>query len=200
MENSGWNFDQSLQQKRSALQLAEYDVYCLFCLSGSEIRLANELNQVNCNFLALPLLRTMHKSKNGVRSLVQDVLLKGYVFLFVPAGTDISTLKAAKTAFRVLERENGRGLLSGSDRQYAKWVFSQGGLLDVSKAVNLGGKVKIIEGPLLDLAGNIKEYSKKNRNCHVQIEIVGKQLSVWLPFDWVVPESETLGTFDAADA
>ena len=118
---------------------------------------------------------------------MQDVLLKGYVFLLVPKGYDIASLQAGETAFRVLERARGGGLLMGDDRRYAEWILAQGGILDVSKAVRINDKVKIISGPLLDLQGSIAECSKRNRNCRVQFDMLGRRLDVWLPFEWVEP-------------
>lgn len=185
MNEAVWLFDGECRRRESLLRQKDFDAYCLFCMSGSEVRLAQEINCLNPECLAMPFLRMMHRSRNGERYLVQDVLLKGYVFLFVPEQSDIALLRKGETCFRVLERKRGGGLLIGDDRRYANWVLERGGILEVSQAARINDRVKIVSGPLLDLEGYITAFSKKNRNCRVLFEIMGRQLDVWLPFDWV---------------
>ena len=60
----------------------------------------------------------------------------------------------------------------------------------MSKAIKDNGKVRVISGPLYNLVGNIKEYSKKNRNCRIEITLFGRLISMWLPFQWVEEVTE----------
>ena len=177
------------------LEAVGYDAYCLFCATGTEVDIAGALNRGNERFLALPFVRMMHKSTNGVREMTQDVLLKGYVFLFVPHGTALYRVDGNVNIYYVLGQKNGAAVLTGSDRRYAGWILSMGGLLGVSQAARVGDRVKIVGGPLLDVAGSIKEYAKRNRNCRVQIDMAGQQLSVWLPFDWVEQVDAAVGQY-----
>ena len=64
----------------------------------------------------------------------------------------------------------------------------------MSKAIKVNGKVRVISGPLYNMVGNIKEYSKKNRNCRIEITLFGRLISMWLPFQWVeeVPEGKKI--------
>jgi len=187
-----WEFDEALAQRRTKLQNAGYTAYCLFCKSGREVALAKELNEGYPECLALPFLRIMHRSRDGERFTEQDVLLKGYAFLYVPAYSDTVPAFGARTGFRILQDMDGMRALEGSNRHYAEWVLSLGGIVGVSKALRVGSRVEIVDGPLLSLhtEGYIAEYSKKNRNCRVQIDLVGNQINAWLPFEWV--ESKAL--------
>lgn len=188
MEAGEWIFDYALAQRRERLCDSGYDVYCLYCKTGFEIEVASEINEKNESLITLPFLRLMHKSRNGERKLAQEALLKGYVFIYAPLKMDISSVETARYVYSILGRATGTGTLIDNDLKYAKWVLSLGGVVGISKALRVNEKVKIIAGPLLDFEGSIKDYSKKNRNCRVQIDIVGQQLSVWLPFDWVESE------------
>ncbi len=71
------------------------------------------------------------------------------------------------------------------DLRYAGLVLDSGGVLGMSQAVMINGKTKIVSGPLQDLEGTIKEYSKRSRNCRVEIQMFNRTLSIWLPFEWV---------------
>lgn len=189
-----WEMTEALWARSRQLQRDGWDGYCLFCLTGKECKLAAELNERYPAALVLPFLRMVHKSENGRRFDEQEVLLKGYVFAYLPSGTDVEQLRARSNSFHVLDRNTERettGALCGEDRIYAEWVLKSGGCLGVSRAIRLDGKVKIIDGPLLRMEGRIKEVSKKNRNCRVQLEIVGKTVNVWLPFEWVEDAEES---------
>ncbi len=195
MASRNWLLDDGLQTRRNNLIESGFDAYCLYCATGREIAAAQDLNEQNESFIALPFLRMMHKSRDGVKTLEQDVLLKGYIFLFAPRGADIFRAENGHDVYFVLGKANGERELTGSDFSYAQWVLSLGGVAGVSKALKVNERVKIIEGPLLELEGWIREYSKRGRSCRVEIDVVGKQISAWLPFEWV--EGENLLTMEA---
>ena len=66
----------------------------------------------------------------------------------------------------------------------------------MSKAIKVNGKVRVISGPLYNMVGNIKEYSKKNRNCRIEITLFNRVISMWLPFQWLVEVPEEKKTED----
>ncbi len=199
MESEKWCFTEQLSRLREQINTSGYDVYCLHCITGREVAAAQELNREHPNIITLPFLRLMHKSRNGVRELTQDTLLKGYVFVYTAKGTDISGTEKCRYVYKILGKREDERTLVGTDLKYAQWVLSLGGVVGLSKALKINEKVKIIEGPLLDYEGSIKEYSKKNRNCRVEIDVVGQQLSAWLPFDWVESERGMLDLMDLGE-
>jgi len=185
-----WEYAEALRQREHALREAGFDAYCLFCMSGSEIRLAQECNSLNENCLALPFLRAKRTREAGKRVLTQVPLLQGYVFLFVPKGYDIASLRRGEIAYRVLGRRENNDALAGEDLEYAKWVLNQHGVLDVAKAIQINDQVKIISGPLLDLQGCIIGFSRRKKNYHVQFEMMGHTVDAWLPYELVEPAGE----------
>lgn len=191
--NTGWIYDDGLRERERRLYERGFEVYCLFSMTNSEIRIATELNCLNESCIALPFLRMMRKKESGKRTLAQVPLLAGYVFLFVPEALSPDSLQKGKQPFRVLEREQGGGKLTGEDRRYAEWALAQGGILDVSRAVQMEDKVRIVSGPLLDLQGCITGFSKKSKNYQVEFEMMGRAVNVWLPYELIEPAGEWKG-------
>ena len=166
-------------------------------MGGKEIELAREINILykDKEVLALPFLRITHKSKNGVKSTFQKVMLPGYVFLYLPKDSKPFEIRPGGVSFHFVRNvEKNDYILHGSDEKYAQWVFNSGGIIGMSKAIKVNGKVRVISGPLYNMVGNIKEYSKKNRNCRIEITLFGRLISMWLPFQWVeeVPEEKKI--------
>lgn len=189
-----WEFGDDLKNKK--LKLAnEYDAYCLFTLTGQEEKLASEINDEYDYALATPIMKMAHRSRMGERFDVQEVFLSGYVFLYLPKDRDIKYIRSNRgNYFKVLSRSNDDGKLYGGDLRYAEWVLNVEGVLSVSEAIKIDGKVKIVNGPLKDLEGSIVEHSKKNRNCCIEIDFLGQKTRAWLPFDWVDFNNKELDT------
>ena len=190
-----WEFSEELEDRRTNLEIKGHDSYCLQTMGGKEIELAREINILykDKEVLALPFLRITHKSKNGVKSTFQKVMLPGYVFLYLPKESEQFEIRPGGVSFHFVSNvEKNDYILHGSDEKYAQWIFNNGGIIGMSKAIKVNGKVRVISGPLYNLVGNIKEYSKKNRNCRIEITLFGRLISMWLPFQWVeeVPEEK----------
>ena len=192
-----WEFSEELEDKRTNLEIKGHDSYCLQTMGGKEIELAREINILykDKEVLALPFLRITHKSKNGVKSAFQKVMLPGYVFLYLPKDSKPFEIRPGGVSFHFVSNvEKNDYILHGSDEKYAQWVFNSGGIIGMSKAIKVNGKVRVISGPLYNMVGNIREYSKKNRNCRIEITLFGRLISMWLPFQWVeeVPEEKKI--------
>ena len=192
-----WEFSEELEDRRTNLEIKGHDSYCLQTMGGKEIELAREINILykDKEVLALPFLRITHKSKNGIKSTFQKVMLPGYVFLYLPKDSKPFEIRSGGVSFHFVSNvEKNDCILHGSDEKYAQWVFNSGGIIGMSKAIKVNGKVRVISGPLYNMVGNIKEYSKKNRNCRIEITLFGRLISMWLPFQWVeeVPEGKKI--------
>ncbi len=188
-----WEVTDDIKNRQERLEENGYNAYCLETKSGWECDLANHLNLLNNEILALPFIKVSHVSKKGKRSETQKVLLPSYVFLFCPIDYNIENIvRSFREGFHfVYSTESDDKTLQKGDLLYAKWVFSSSGIIGMSKAIRSGSKVKIIDGPLLALEGTIKEYSKKNRNCRVETVLFNRTINVWLPFTYVekLPQS-----------
>ena len=161
-----------------------FDSYVLFTMSGKEDDLAEELNKTYEDLYCLILRRMVHRSDHGRKWDEEAVLIKGYVFVFAPMGYDIRYVKSENNPFRILKSKLDMGKLFGDDLEYAQWVLKQDGLIGISKAIRVNEKVKIIEGPLAEMEGNIVQYSRRNRNCLVELSFMNRTIRTWLPFEW----------------
>lgn len=189
-----WQFSDELKKRKLKLVSEGYDAYCLFTLEGLEVKLANELNKEYDYLIASPLMKMAHRSNNGEKYDVEEVLLGGYIFLYLPTFKDPYHIKSNYYSYKILSRKNDDGKLTLGDLEYAKWVLDVEGMLSVSEAIKIDGKVKIIKGALKKLEGNIVEYSKKNRNCCVEIDFLGQKTRTWLPFEWVDFDCDEINT------
>ena len=189
-----WQFDDDLKLRKLKLIEYGYNAYCFFVLQGQELNIAEELNNNYDYIIATPLTKMSHRSRKGYKFDVQEVLLSGYVFCFIPKDRDIFKIKSSKNTIRVLNWKNDDGKLYGKDLDYANWILDVEGFLTVSEAIKINGKVKIVNGPLKNLEGNIVEYSKHNRNCRIEIHLLNQTINAWLPFDYVDADISDLDT------
>ncbi|MCR4634495.1 MAG: hypothetical protein K5648_10255 [Erysipelotrichaceae bacterium] len=161
-----------------------FDSYVFFTLSGKEEDLAEELNGKYEDIYCLVLKRMVHRSDHGRKWDEESVLIKGYVFVYVHENYDIRDVRSDNNPFKILKWKLELGKLFGEDLEYATWVLKQDDLIGISKAIRINEKVKIIEGPLAELEGHILKYSRRNRNCLVEVDFMNRKIETWLPFEW----------------
>lgn len=161
-----------------------FDSYVFFTLSGKEEDLAEELNGKYDSIYALVLKRMVHRSDHGRKWDEESVLIKGYVFIYTPKNYDIRLIRSDNNPYKILKWQLEYGKLFGDDYRYSDWVLRQDGLIGISKAIKVNEKVKIVDGPLAQLEGYIVEYSKRNRNCCVELTFMNQTIRTWLPFEW----------------
>ena len=182
-----WEITEEISNRQSKLEESGYTAYCLRTRTGWECDLARNLNYLNPSVLALPFLKVSHKSTKGVKSTELRLVLPSYVFLFSQPDLDIWSIdRKFREGFSFVTNVNPEDIvLKGGDLRYARWVFGSAGIIGMSRAIKVNGRVKIIDGPLLSLEGHIKEYSKKNRNCRIETVLFNRVIDVWLPFTYV---------------
>lgn len=172
------------QQLREDFLANGFDSYVFFTLSGKEVDLAEELNSKYENIYCLVLRRMIHRSDHGRKWDEESVLIKGYVFVYVPVNYDIRYIRSDNNPFKILKWKLDLGRLFGDDLLYSEWVLKQDGLIGVSKAVRINQKVKIVDGPLAEFEGYIVKYSPRNRNCLVELTFMNQTIRTWLPFEY----------------
>ena len=180
-----FELNDELKQRKENIIDKGYNVHCLFCLPGTEITLATELNNNYDYLLALPILKMSHRSRNGYKFDVQEPLIPGYIFIYMLEEYDIFHVRTSRFHYRVLNKDTNKGILDGQDLVYANQILGINGSISVSEAIKVNGRVKIVNGPLKQLEGKIIEYSKRSRNCLIEIDFMSRTIRTWLPFDWI---------------
>ena len=156
---------------------------CLFCITGKEKVVAEELECVCPGIRAIAARQEKHKSVKGRKMKTEAVFLPSYVFFEAPWSFQPVEAFPHDNIIRVLTVERGIWQLSGEDEHFARWLFSYNGLLEFSKAYREGSKVRIASGPLKDMEGRIQRIDKRGRSGQVVLEFNGKTMPVWLGFD-----------------
>jgi len=165
----------------------DYAYGCVFTLTGKEDFVARDLKQHCPEIEAMSMKREKHMSRNGVKSVVLERMLPGYVFFRAPNRADYITGFSMLNIIKILRTGEGDWRLYGPDRRFAEQIFGYGGVLRFSKAYREGDKVRIIEGPLKDFEASISRIDKHGRSGEVTINFNGRELRVWLGFDLLEP-------------
>ena len=161
---------------------------CLFCRTGMERYVAQRMTQLDGVTDAFAVAQMKHCSREGVKSMVETIMMPGYVFFI--ARPDFETYliyRNIEPALRLLT-EHGAWALQGRDLSFAEWLARSGGMLGVSKVYREGERVVVAEGPLKDLQGSICKVDRHNRNGQVEINFGGKRMKVWLAFEYIVED------------
>jgi hypothetical protein len=161
----------------------EYDgVQCVFCTTGNETAIAEELSRMD-GVTAIVAKKQKKEWRRGTWCEVRKVLLPGYVFLYRHSALLAPAVSAKLQSMRVLKYNDGSTLLIGRDRQFADWLWKQGGVIGISTALHRGSDVEITGGPLAELDGIITRIDRRKQIAKVTLDIAGG-LSVWMSFDY----------------
>ena len=171
----------------------------VFTVTSEEGKLAKLINTYASAFtlhdiFATPAIKTQWFSRRGVFTPEEKIFLPGYIFIGIPEGVGplfrVEEIMPSDTTmgYRVLKQDGG-GIndwrLYGPDRRFAESIISNHGKLPPLKVVTEGSWVKINDGPLKNLSGQIIKVDKLKRSCKVQVTFNGKIFTSWLAYDLV---------------
>lgn len=164
--------------------------YCLFCRTGQEPKVLAELAQGE-HVRALFPKRMKTERQKGKWASVEKPMLPGYIFLYTreagePAQESAKALtQGLSNVLTVLRYGDGTSALRGRDQAFADWLWKQDGVIGISKAVRIGDRVEIVEGPLKELGGTVKALDAHKRVAKIELNIVGSTQWLWLSFDYI---------------
>lgn len=168
-------------------------VRCLFCNTGKEeqvVRLIAEKGWGRAIFAR----RIKTVQKNGGWTELASPLLPGYVFVYSAGDEDLcAELSGLNHVIRVLTYGDGTEILTGRDLEFAEWLWSLNGRIDVMKAVQLGDRVEIIDGVFKQLHGTITRMDRRRRIVRVSVETKGAPKQIWLAYEIVEKRTEEGG-------
>lgn len=158
---------------------------CFFCKTGCEQTLANDLNH---NIRSADFLVAQKKSRrriNGRMSEETVVLFPGYVFFRSYEDMDPALLKGWPSLLKILTNSDGSWQLVGEDYRFAEWLFAQGGIIGFSKALIIGERLRILNGPLMGHEGQIIKVNRRFQNCLVILTFEDRVFKVWLGYELI---------------
>lgn len=163
--------------------MAEY-IYCISCMASSDAIVAKTIEQM-LHIRAISLCFDREEHRNGQWIVKTYPLLWGYVFLYSDQPIDIMQVHEIEHVNRVLQYGDGECNLHGDDRKFAEWVLKYNGQIGLSKALLVGDRTKIIEGPLKEYEGVIRRINRQKGSALVDITIGDTVKPTWLYFQWM---------------
>lgn len=164
---------------------------CLFCVTGKEQRVADQIQLFCPDVRALVARTEKHKSYCGKKTKEETIFLPSYVFFEAPADMVPYQSFPREHVIRFLYAENGAWRLTGDDARFAECLFRYDGLFGFSKAYREGEHVRIISGPLKDMEGKIQRIDRRGRSGQVCFDFNGRSIAVWLGFDLIDSVTES---------
>ena len=161
--------------------------YCIFCKTGSENYVKQQVNKIDNAIEAIVPVRVLWEKCKGKWETRERLLLPGYVFLYYEGDLPDDTLRVLIRQYRLLEYDTGKKELWGYDYNYAMWIYSHNGIIEVSRARFEGDMVKVIDGPLADGIGKIIKLDRHKRRAWVEFEFAGKIFRVSLSVVDITP-------------
>ena len=147
--------------------------YCIFCRTGSEKTVEQQINLIDDNIKAIAPVRILSEKYNGKWEIRERVLIPGYVFIYFEDELLVDTLKTLIRNYKLLEYGEDERELRGYDYEYAMWVYSHDGRIGESKALFEGDTVKVVDGPLVEGIGRIIRLDRHKRRAWVEFDFAG---------------------------
>lgn len=160
-------------------------VYCLFCKKGLEDKISEYFNNIQEDVIAIAPTKILYEKRRNKWITKEVCLIPNYIFVYTKDDINISELTRLSDAYRVLQYGDGQRQLEGKDLDYALWIRSNQGKIQVSKYIQEGSKIKITEGPLSDNIGIIQKVDKHKRRIWVMFDFDGQIREVVLSAECV---------------
>jgi transcriptional antiterminator NusG len=157
------------------------EIYCLFCRVGYEQSVEAWLKKRDIRVISSLCERIVFR--NGKKTREIRPILSGYVFFTGTSDVDWRNLRDNPNIIRPLEYADHSRSLRGYDLTFVLWLKSKKEAVGISKAVHIGGKIKIIEGPLKELEGKIIKVNKRQRCVQIEINTEAIINRIWLSYE-----------------
>jgi transcriptional antiterminator NusG len=159
-------------------------VFCLFCETSYEGRVETFLRNNGFNVISALVERNIYK--NGKLVKEKRSIIPGYVFFEDNKEPDWDKICEFKHIHYPLHYMDKSKSLKKNDLDFVNWLKRNNGLVKISKVMDIGKKIKIIEGPLKELEGNIVKINKKQKCIGVKIDGDGINNIIWLSYEHIM--------------
>lgn len=172
--------------------------YCLYCKTGSEGKLLSLLKKdmmelADIEVAILYPKKLVHEKHRGSWITVEQPLLPGYLFLYVPDEESLPAyiIREERDAYKMLRYSDGTIELQSSDAQYALWIYSHDGTIQPSTVVFREGQiVKVLDGPMKDMQGRIIKLDRHKKRVIVAFSFAGEQKRVNLSVNIIYADDQ----------
>lgn len=174
------------------------NAYCIFCNTTDRGRIA-EIIARNYGYRVITPKIVQRKWVGKTPLEVVHDFLPGYIFIYSEEPIeDFIKLLRIDGVFRVLgERESGNRL-GGSDLGFAEMLLNCGGTIGILKTYREGDRVKLAQGALGGIEGEIIKLDRRGR-AQVQYAFDGATYKVWVGYEMIDDGPLRLDYDDAAE-
>ena len=159
-------------------------VYAILVQAVKQHIVAQEIHRFfPCRAMNPILVR--RKWARGEYREVKYSLMPGYIFLFSSERMEPARVRNLDGVLKVLQYDDGAYALTEEDERLARWLSHYDGTIGISKAIQVGNQVQVIEGPMKDNIGQVMKIDKHKRNARVEFEFCGAVFNMWMSFDWM---------------
>lgn len=159
-------------------------VYCLFCRTGVEKAICEEIRKRFSGVHPLAATQEKHRIVNGHDEIDRRIFLPGYLFLYADEPIAFDVLLRMEDIYRILGDEGNAHELLGSDRSFAEWLLRNDGLIGISRISNRNGRIAIQSGPMKYFAKKLVKLDKHTKNALVRMDFLGAVREMWLAFEF----------------
>lgn len=158
--------------------------YCVFCNTQSREDLAAGIRQLIDIEVIAPKIIQRKWVKGKTFEDIHDYL-PGYLFLYTETPiTNFSTLFRLEDVYRILgERDKGY-YLSNANLAFANMLRACGGTIGVLKTYRKGDKVKLADGAMSGVDGEIVKLDRRGRAL-VRFGFDGSAIQSWVAIEMI---------------
>lgn len=160
--------------------------YAMFVSVGQEEKTKKAIGNTFDNIKAIIPKRELRERKAGKWNLVDKKLFPGYVLLNGNISIeDYYKLKSLPIFTNFLKDEDGLLKIDEKELEALNILAEDNYNIAISLGYRENEKVKIIEGPLLGLEGNIESIDTRKGRAKVRMEFLGETRIVQLGIDFI---------------
>jgi len=159
-------------------------VYCVLCESKKEAVAELYLRKSGYNVISSLVEMTVIKDRK-VKTVLRPII-PGYIFLETEQALNYFEWKKickVECIYYPLKYQDNQRKLRGKDLEFTHFLKRNKGIIKKSKAVEVGNKVKILEGPLKEFEGKIVKINRRKKYAAVKIEGEGIDKIIWLSYE-----------------
>ena len=152
---------------------------CLFCRTGAEVTIARYINQTMDGIEAVAPTRTRRKTVADRIIEDQVQLLPGYIFFRTETDEPPTLLINISHVLKLLEYDNLNWNLTGSDREFAEFLFDND-LLQPPHVTFIDGKLHFEDGFLYGFDDAVVRVNRRKNTVEVRLGIA--RLAFWISY------------------
>lgn len=159
--------------------------YCLFCETAKCNYVANSCEQIlGCR--AIYPKQIQHTWSKGKMIDLEHDLLPGYVFLYsAEQPLPLVALHSVNGVIRILQDQDRRCELSGSNEQFALMLLRKDGVIGKTKVYREGQMIRICKGVYEGVETRILKVNHRNMRMQIEIPFANQSVKTWVQYELV---------------